>query len=47
MTTEFDRSTDDDGELIVIDGLPEETLVRLATMPTEERPKAEGHPSRR
>ena len=47
MTTNPDRSTNDDEELIVIDGLPEETLVRLATMPTEETPEAEGHPSRR
>ncbi len=29
MTTDFDRSTDDDEKWITIDGLPEETLVRL------------------
>ena len=30
MTTNPDQSTDDDEELLVVDGLPEETLVRLA-----------------
>ncbi len=29
MTTDFDRSTDDDEKWVTIDGLPEETLVRL------------------
>lgn len=29
MTTDFDRSTDDDEKWITVDGLPEETLVRL------------------